>query len=137
MLIQGLVGKHVIGPVEPGEIMLITELFDPNPEPKRELDYDLHDDLIYFMNADPEFYRSNYYPIQHRFQGHCEAGRNVDPMAFKAIIQKAYENYKSKFPLPQLKEQLDEEELTEICEKLHGKEVEYYENQQKRREEQQ
>ncbi len=116
--------------------MYIFELFDPTAEPKKDIDYDLHDDLIYFMNADPEFYRTSYYPIQHRFQGHCQAGRNVDPKAFSPIVIQAYENYRNKFPLPQLKEKLEEEELTEICEKLHGRELEYYENQQKKREEQ-
>jgi len=114
--------------------MLIFEVFGP-PHVKEEIDYDLHDDLIYFMNADPEFYRKNYFPVQSRFQNYCDAGKDVNPLAFKKIIVKAYESYKQKFPLPQLEESLDDEQLREICEKLHNQELESFKSAQKKKEE--
>jgi len=114
--------------------MLITELYNHLPLPKKELDFDLHEDLIYFMNADPDFYRKTYFPIQNRFHSHCEAGRSVDPSAFKPIIIKAYENYKKKYNIDSLEEQLKEEELLEICQKLHNQELDYFDKQEKLRE---
>lgn len=105
--------------------MLIFEVFGPK-HVKEELDYDLHDDLIYFMNADPEFYRTSYFPLQSRFHQHCKSGKSVNPIAFKNIVNKAYESYKKKFPLPQLEESLREDELNEICSKLHQQETEAF-----------
>jgi len=116
--------------------MLIFEVFGP-PHIQKEVDYDLPDDLIYFINADKDFYRQNYYPLQTKFHNHCGAGRSVNPMAFRNVIVKAYESYKKKFPLPQLEEQLSEEQVREICEKLHGQEFESFENEKKRKREEQ
>ena len=65
--------------------MLIFEVFGP-PHVKEEIDYDLHDDLIYFMNADPEFYRKNYFPVQSRFQNYCDAGKDVNPLALRRLL---------------------------------------------------
>lgn len=114
--------------------MLIFEVLGSEPI-KKDVDYDLHDDLIYFMNADPEFYRQSYYPVQTNFQKHCSAGKSINPMAFKNVIQKAYESYKKKFPLPQLEEQLSEDQVKDICEKIHSQEIEAYENEKKKQRE--
>lgn len=116
--------------------MLIFEVLG-SPHIQKEVDFDLHDDLIYFMNADKDFYRQNYYPIQTKFHKHCGSGRSVDPMAFRNVIVKAYESYRQKFPLPQLDKQLSEEQVREICEKLHGQEFEAYENEKQRKREEQ
>lgn len=111
--------------------MLIFEVFGP-PHIEKEVDFDLDDDLIYFMNADPEFYRQDYFPLQSAFHRHCGAGKKVNPLAFKKVILKAYENYKRKFPLPQLEEQLSEDKLRDICEKLHSQEMSAFENEKNR-----
>lgn len=107
--------------------MLIFEVFGPS-HIKQEVDYDLDDDLIYYINADPDFYRQNYFPLQSAFHRHCNNGKQVSPLAFKKVIIKAYENYKRKFPLPQLEEKLSEDKIKDICEKLHSQEISAFEN---------
>ena len=114
--------------------MKIQEMFGFKPEPPK-LDFDLHDDLMFFMNNDPAFYRQEYYPFLNKFKNHCNAGRNVTPKAFAGIVRRAYEDYKNKFPLPELDEQLDEREIEEICEKLQTQENKNYNDEVKRKQE--
>ncbi len=62
--------------------MKIFELYNPNM--KRE-EFDLNDDLIFFMRNDPQFYRGEYHPFLQKFKRHCEAGRGVRPAAFAPV----------------------------------------------------
>ena len=86
--------------------MKVFEIFGYKPEAP-EVDYDMHDDLMYFMNADPEFYRHTYYPFQHKVYAHCDKDKEVSPKAFKNIVIKAFEEYKKKFPIKELSENLE------------------------------
>jgi hypothetical protein len=109
--------------------MKAFEITDPQ---KDKLDFDLHDDVIFFMNNDPEFYRQSYFPVQHKFHSICEAGREINPKSLRSVVKRAYESYKSKFPMPQLKEKLEETDLDEICEKLYRQEIDYVDQQKQR-----
>lgn len=108
--------------------MKIQEMFGFQPAAPK-LDFDLQDDLIFFMNNDPEFYRSQYYPFLNKFKHHCHAGRAVTPKAFEGLVKKAYDTYKTKFPLPELDENLEGRELEEICEKLQNQEQKNFEDE--------
>jgi hypothetical protein len=114
--------------------MKIQEMFGFKPEAPK-LDFDLHDDLVFFMNNDPEFYRKEYYPFLNKFKHHCAAGRTVTPKAFVQVVKKAYESYRNKFPLPELDEQLEMNELEEICEKLQTQENKNYDDEVKKKQE--
>jgi hypothetical protein len=105
--------------------MKVFEIFGYKPEAP-EGDYDMHDDLMYFMNADPEFYRHTYYPFQHKVYAHCDKDKEVSPKAFKNIVIKAFEEYKKKFPIKELSENLSENDIKEICEKLQSQEINHY-----------
>lgn len=114
--------------------MKIQEMFGFQPAPPK-LDFDLQDDLIFFMNNDPEFYRTEYYPFLNRFKHHCKLGRTVTPQAFEGLVKKAYENYKTKFPLPELEEQLNEREIEEVCEKIQTQENTNFQDELKKKQE--
>lgn len=101
----------------------------------QKLDFDLHDDLMFFMNNDPEFYRQDYYPFLHKFRNHCNAGRSVTPKAFGGMVKLAYETYKNKFQIPELQETLDERELEEICEKLQALELKHFHDEKRKKQE--
>jgi hypothetical protein len=109
--------------------MKIFELFNPNM--KRE-EFDLHDDLIFFMRNDPKFYRSDYHPFQQKFNRHCNAGRSVSAKAFAPIVHKAFDQYKDMFPVEGLEDKLTERDMQEICEKLQGQETNYYHEDKKK-----
>jgi hypothetical protein len=109
--------------------MKIFELYNPNM--KRE-EFDLNDDLIFFMRNDPQFYRGEYHPFLQKFKRHCEAGRGVRPAAFAPIVQKAFEHYKNTFPVEGMEQQLSRPALEEICDKLQGEETNFYHDEKQR-----
>lgn len=129
MLIQVHVGKHVIGHAGLGK-MHIFELYNPNI--KRE-DFDLTDDLIFFMRNDPKFYRQEYHPFLQKFHRHCDADRRVSTKAFVPIVTKAFESYKDSFPVEGLEEKLSEENLQDVCEKLQAEETQFYHDEKNKK----
>lgn len=100
--------------------MLDYKLNDPS---KKELGYDLCDDIMCFMNNESTFYRKDYFPVMHKFKEYVKAGKEVHPRAFEGLVKKAFENYKSKFPVEGLDEALDKEMLEKICNEIHRAEI--------------
>jgi hypothetical protein len=109
--------------------MKIFELFNPNT--KRE-DFDLADDLIFFMRNDPQFYRGEYHPFLQKFNRHCDAGRSIKSNAFIPIVKKAFEHYQNTFPVEGMEEQLSAQDLEEVCDKLQGEETNFYHENKKK-----
>ena len=108
--------------------MKIFELYNPNV--KRE-DFDLADDLVFFMRNDPQFYRQDYHPFMQKFNRHCNAGRSVSAKAFMPIVKNAFERYKNSFPVEGMEDALTDQDLKEICEKLSGEETNHYHKEKK------
>lgn len=113
--------------------MKIFELFSQRAS-KSKLDFDLQDDIICFMQNDPEFYRDEYYPIYRKFVKVLDTDRTVSPKAFKPLVKKAYVHYKMKFPTEGLAEDLKDNELDEICEKILSFESEHYHKEKEQEE---
>jgi len=111
--------------------MKIFELFDQS-EDKSKIDFDLQDDLIFFMNNDPDFYRKEFHPFLTKYKRHCDAGRQVSSKAFFPIVKKAYEEYQNKFQVEQLENDLPESILKEICEVLNGQCMQNYQEEKKK-----
>lgn len=88
-----------------------------------KLDFDLEDDLLFFMNNDPDFYRKQYYPVMLKFNKYCNSNRRVKPVAFSKLVNSAYEAYKVKFPVEKLPDQLDKELCETLCTKIHEDET--------------
>lgn len=94
------------------------------PEPgKKELGYDLKDDLVFFMNNDPKFYREKYFPAMLKFKEYYKEGKQIQPRAFKNMVEFAYECYKNKFPVEGLEKQLESEMCEAICSHIHETEI--------------
>ncbi len=109
--------------------MKLFELYNPNM--KRD-DFDLQDDLIFFMRNDPQFYRQDYHPFLQKFNRHCDAGRKVGTKAFIPIVNRAFECYQTSFPVEGLESKLSERDLEEICEKLQVEETKFYHEDKKK-----
>lgn len=107
--------------------MKVFEIFSQHIEEKK-IDFDLVDDVIYFMNNDPEFYRKEYFPFLTKFQHHCDKGNQVSPKAFFPVVSRAVDQYKTKFPVDGLEEAMNENQISEICEKLQSQELANYHN---------
>jgi hypothetical protein len=102
--------------------MRIDELFDPNKFKKD--DYNLKDDLVFYMNNQPEFYRQHYYPAMCTFKEYFESDKEVNPRAFGKLVERAYKMYRKEFPVQGLNETLDKDIFEEICAEIHKTELE-------------
>jgi hypothetical protein len=90
---------------------------------KNDLGYDLMDDLVFFMNNDPEFYRKRYYPTMLKFNKFCKSHRRVAPRGFMNLVSEAYEVYRNKFQVEGLNAKLDKEMCEKICKHIHEQET--------------
>jgi len=124
--ILDLVGRQDTGLVGHGEIMKIFELF--NPEKFKDGDFDVKEDLIYYMNNQPEFYRKQYYPMMIKFKKHHECGKQVNPKAFIPLVKNAFEMYANEFPVETIRDGLKTEMCEEICAEIHKIELENIKN---------
>jgi hypothetical protein len=97
---------------------------------KKELDFDLADDLIFFMRNDPSFYRTSYFPLVSKFTNRCSKDSTPGPVFFKDIVTDAYKQYKEKFQVEALEEELSIDMLKEICTKIHKEEFEDFKKEQ-------
>lgn len=102
--------------------MNIDELLDDKKQGKKDLGYDLMDDLMFFMNNDPAFYRKKYFPTMLKFDKFCKEGRKVSPRGFEKLVKEAYTVYKNKFPVEGLEKELSEELCEKICNCIHEQE---------------
>jgi hypothetical protein len=105
--------------------MNIDELLDNKKDKKKEsLGYDLMDDLMFFMNNDPQFYRKRYYPTMLKFDRYCKDGKQVSPRAFEGLVREAYESYRNKFQQVEgLEPKLDGEICEKLCRQIHEQET--------------
>lgn len=85
---------------------------------KRELDFDLVEDLIHFMNEDDDVYRRHLYPVIADCINKVSAKRTPSSSIFKPVVEKTYEIYSKKFPIRELPNQLDTKMCEEVCDKL-------------------
>jgi len=110
--------------------MLIKEMmeYQLNEPSKKELGYDLCDDVMCFMNNEPSFYRKEYFPVMHKFKEYVKAGKEVQPRAFESLVKKAYESYKNRYTVEGLEETLDKEMLEKICNEIHRSEYDNIKN---------
>jgi len=85
----------------------------------RELNFDLAEDLIHFMNQDDDVYRRHTYPAIANCMDKLESKRDPSINIFKPAVENSYKLYVKKFPIRELPDSLDEEMCKQICEKIH------------------
>lgn len=92
--------------------------FIKNTDNGREIDYDLKDDLIYFMNNDDHVYRRHFHPAISTCVDKINENGKVSPKIFKTAVENSYEAYTNKFPLRELPLRLDLETCEDICKSI-------------------
>ena len=93
--------------------------FVTQDEDGTKINYDLVEDLAFFMNHDDDIYRRHVFPKVMRCVDDLNSKKELSPMIFKAAVEESYKNYLKKFPIRQLPSSLDEELCLEVCKKLH------------------
>jgi hypothetical protein len=85
----------------------------------REVDYDLPDDLVFFMNNDDDVFRRIVYPSVSRCVDRIDANQKTTPSLFTNAVRESYKQYIKKYPIRELPDSISEEECYETCEKMH------------------
>jgi exoribonuclease II len=84
-----------------------------------ELDFDLVEDLAFFLHNDDNLYRRHVYPAIHKCVEGFNSGRKVNPLVFKQAALEGYNAYVKQFPIRELPDDLDEELCQKVCDKMY------------------
>ena len=86
---------------------------------KRELDYDLVEDLLHFMHNDDHVYRRHVFPVLMKCIDNIKDKKSTDAKMFAETMKECYKLYKKKFPIRELPDMLEEKVCAEACKKMH------------------
>jgi hypothetical protein len=93
--------------------------FVKHTEGGREIDFDLHEDLVYFMNNDDQAYRRHVHPAVVRCLEAIKNKKNFKANIFAPAVNECYKMYVHKFPIRELPDELSEEMCEQICDKIY------------------
>jgi hypothetical protein len=109
--------------------MRITELlegkkfndldFVKKGEDGEDIDFDLTEDLVYYMNHDDDVYRRHVYPTVATCLDKIKSKRETNPSLFTNAVKESYKTYIRKFPIRHLPEEIDDKVCKEVCKKIH------------------
>jgi hypothetical protein len=88
-------------------------------EGKREIDYDLVEDLVFYMNNNDEAYRRHLHPSILKCVDRINANKSTKPHIFDKAVRECYDMYLAEYPIRELPESLDDKLCNELCNKLH------------------
>lgn len=83
-----------------------------------KLEYDLADDLLFFLNHNDDVYRRHVFPAIIAYKNHRIKNKNADHSLFSGAVNKGYEIYAKRFPRRELPETLPKEICEKICDSL-------------------
>lgn len=95
---------------------------------QRDIDFDLAEDLSFFMNNDDAVYRRHLHPVILKCRNSIKSKISTKPSIFKPAVINSYKMYVKKFPVRELPRELDEEQLNEVCKKMHEEVCQHIKN---------
>lgn len=119
--------------------MLIRELFENRNLDKHEqfvtkegdkksINYDLVEDLAFFMNEDDETYRRHLFsPLSHCLD-RLKANKPVKPSIFADAVKEGYKSYVKKFNIRELPDELEDKIIAEACKKMYEDLKQHYDD---------
>jgi hypothetical protein len=87
---------------------------------KREIDFDLTEDLIHFMHNDDDVYRRHLYPSITKCIDSIHGKKSTNLKVFEPAVKHSYKLYIEKFPIRELPTELSNKMMERICNKLHN-----------------
>jgi len=87
-------------------------------EDGREINFDLIEDLVHFMNHDDNVYRRHVFPSIAKCVDRSKENRSFNSSVFKPAVEKSYEAYVKQYPIRELPQSLDEETCVKVCKKM-------------------
>lgn len=86
---------------------------------KSEPNFDVAEDLIFFMNNDDDVYRRHVYPKIAHCIHKMESKKETSPDIFKPAVIECYKLYLKKYPIRELPIDMDEDLCKQTCKKIH------------------
>jgi hypothetical protein len=86
---------------------------------KKVINYDLVEDLAFFMHDDDDTYRRHLYPPAAHCLDRFKSKKAANPSIFTNAVKESYKNYLKKFKIRELPEELEEQLLDEVCKKVY------------------
>ena len=83
-----------------------------------KIDFDLVEDLTFFMNHDDDMYRRHVYPLITKCIRRIKAKEKIDPMMFKPAVKECYKQYMEEYPIKELPETLEDKTCKAVCKKM-------------------
>jgi hypothetical protein len=102
-----------------GKIFNDLDFVTHKQDGKREINYDLAEDLVHFMNQDDHSYRRHVYPTIAKFLDLKDAKKDIKPGIFKSAVEECYKQYIKHFPIRELPDEIDEEMCRQVCDKMY------------------
>lgn len=93
--------------------------FITQDEDGTKLNFDLAEDLSFFMHNDDDTYRRHVFPSIMKCIDNKKSKKDIEPSFFEGAVEKSYHDYLRKYPIRQLPNTLEEELFKEVCKKLH------------------
>ncbi len=88
-------------------------------EEEQGIDFDLSEDLAFFMNNDDDVYRRHVYPTISHCVDRINSKQKTSPSIFKKAVEESYKEYIKKFPIRELPDSIEEQICTEVCSRMH------------------
>jgi len=102
--------------------------FVSHGEKGREINFDLPEDLVYFMHNDDHAYRRHTHPVISHCLERINNNKKTSAEVFEPAVKECYKMYIHQFPIRELPDDLDEELTKQICDKLHEELKQHVEN---------
>lgn len=94
----------------------------------KELDFDLGDDLSFFMHNHDDAYRKYTHPVIVKILKLKKTNANASPSIFAKAVTECYKMYSSEYPIRELQSELDEDTLRSICKKVYEEACQHIED---------
>jgi|688.fasta_scaffold113841_3 hypothetical protein len=95
-----------------------SEEFIKKTNDGNEIDYDLIDDLVFYLNNDDNVYRHHLLPTIHKFIDLQKADKEIKYTIFKSAVAKGYKEYIKQYPIRELPNTIDSKSWRAVCKKL-------------------
>jgi hypothetical protein len=110
--------------------MLIRELLESknihkpdefvrNEGNKKVINYDLVEDLAFFMNEDDDTYRRHTFAPASQCLDRFKAKKSANPSIFANAVKESYKSYVKKYNIRELPDELEDKVLDEVCRKIY------------------
>jgi hypothetical protein len=86
---------------------------------KREINYDLPEDLIFFMDNDDDAHRTQIDEVVDSIMKKIKKDEETRPEMLIKPVKECYKLYKEQYPIRELPDEMDKKVLKDTCVKYH------------------